>query len=137
MNFDDYQLHASTTTGPADDAVYNLAVKPFLDLATTQEEAQALAIVHVLLRLNYAITGIANEAGEVGGKMKKLIRDGRGIIDDEFKMMLEAEMGDVLWYMADICSVLELRLDDVAEGNLQKLRHRAKAGTLQGDGDTR
>jgi NTP pyrophosphatase (non-canonical NTP hydrolase) len=81
--------------------------------------------------------GLANEAGEVAGKVKKIFRDRGGVITDDDREALKLELGDVLWYLSEICNRLDIRLEDVAEANLAKLRDRSARGTLAGDGDAR
>jgi NTP pyrophosphatase (non-canonical NTP hydrolase) len=81
--------------------------------------------------------GLVNEAGEVAGKIKKVFRDKNGVINEETRTVLKAELGDVLWYVAQVCSELGLSLDDVAEFNLAKLYDRLERGTIQGEGDKR
>lgn len=85
----------------------------------------------------YPTLGLANEAGEVAGKIKKIFRDNGGVIGDAERESLKGELGDVLWYLAQICTELDLTLEEVAEANLEKLRSRQQRGTLQGDGDVR
>ena len=81
--------------------------------------------------------GLVNEAGEFAGKIKKVFRDKDGKISPETREALKAELGDVLWYLAQTCSELELSLDEVAEANLSKLLDRQARGKIQGDGDNR
>lgn len=85
----------------------------------------------------YPTLGLTNEAGEVAGKIKKIFRDRGGVITDEDRQELKLELGDVLWYLAEICTQLDLSLEDVAAANLDKLRGRVARGTMAGDGDTR
>jgi NTP pyrophosphatase (non-canonical NTP hydrolase) len=85
----------------------------------------------------YPILGLVNEAGEVAGKIKKVFRDKGGEISAETREALKAELGDVLWYLAQTCTELELSLDDVAESNLTKLLDRQARGKIHGDGDNR
>ena len=85
----------------------------------------------------YPTLGLVNEAGEVAGKIKKVFRDKEGVISDETREALKAELGDVLWYIAQVCTELGIHMDDVAEGNLQKLYDRLERGKIQGDGDNR
>ena len=77
------------------------------------------------------------EAGEVQGKIKKLLRDDNGAISDEKRLAIAAELGDLLWYVAQACNELDVRLCDVARLNLAKLADRQERGVLQGSGDTR
>lgn len=85
----------------------------------------------------YPTLGLANEAGEVAGKIKKIFRDKEGKIGDAEREALKQELGDVLWYFAQICTELGLSMSDVAEANLKKLASRQQRGTLYGEGDTR
>lgn len=88
-------------------------------------------------RLVYPVLGLANEAGEVAGKVKKLFRDKGGRLDDADREALKAELGDVLWYLAEICTQVGIDLTDVAEYNLMKLASRMERGAIQGNGDNR
>ncbi|MBL8097971.1 MAG: nucleoside triphosphate pyrophosphohydrolase family protein [Anaerolineales bacterium] len=85
----------------------------------------------------YPTLGLVNEAGEVAGKIKKIFRDKDGLIGEAEKEALKAELGDVLWYIAQVCSELNLSLDEVAEANIEKLLDRQARGKIQGDGDNR
>lgn len=85
----------------------------------------------------YPTLGLVNEAGEVSGKIKKIFRDKDGVIGEAEKEALKAELGDVLWYIAQVCSELNLSLDEVAEANIAKLLDRQARGKIQGDGDNR
>ncbi|MEK7647901.1 MAG: nucleoside triphosphate pyrophosphohydrolase family protein [Patescibacteria group bacterium] len=85
----------------------------------------------------YPALGLASEAGEVAGKIKKIIRDFNGVVDAERKEQLRAELGDVLWYTAQLALQLDLSLDDIAEANIAKLLSRKDRGVIQGSGDAR
>ena len=85
----------------------------------------------------YPTLGLTNEAGEVAGKIKKVFRDKDGIISDETREALKAELGDVLWYLAQVATELNLSLDEVAEHNIAKLLDRQARGKIRGDGDNR
>jgi NTP pyrophosphatase (non-canonical NTP hydrolase) len=85
----------------------------------------------------YPTLGLANEAGEVAGKIKKVFRDKDGEISPETRDALKAELGDVLWYLAQVSTELGLSLDDVAEYNILKLQDRLQRGVVRGDGDSR
>ena len=82
--------------------------------------------------LEYLALGMTSEAGEVAGKVKKLIRDGRGD-----KEAIAYEIGDVLWYCAVLASVLGVSLNTIMKKNLEKLHDRKVRGTLAGSGDDR
>lgn len=85
----------------------------------------------------YPTLGLVNEAGEVAGKIKKIFRDRGGNITDDDREALKHELGDVLWYLTQICTNLGLTLEEVAEANLDKLFSRLERGQIQGDGDHR
>lgn len=77
------------------------------------------------------------EAGEVQGKLKKVLRDDGGVITDEKRSALAGELGDVLWYVANLASELDLGLEDIAMANIQKLASRRERNVLTGSGDNR
>jgi len=85
----------------------------------------------------YPTLGLTNEAGEVSGKIKKVFRDKDGVISEETRQALKAELGDVLWYLAQVATELGLSLDEIAEYNIAKLLDRQARGKIQGDGDNR
>jgi NTP pyrophosphatase (non-canonical NTP hydrolase) len=85
----------------------------------------------------YPTLGLTNEAGEVAGKVKKIFRDKGGLIGAEEREALKSELGDVLWYLAQVCTELEIPLDEVAEANIEKLFSRLERGKIGGEGDDR
>lgn len=87
--------------------------------------------------LAYTSLGLTSEAGEVAGKYKKVIRDSDGLLDDDARENMLAELGDVLWYASQIATELGADLGEVAQANLEKLFGRKERGTLKGSGDKR
>ncbi len=85
----------------------------------------------------YPTLGLVGEAGEVAEKVKKVLRDKNGKFDKESKDAIKKELGDVLWYLANLCTEFKFSLDDVASFNLEKLNSRKKRGNIQGSGDDR
>lgn len=85
----------------------------------------------------YPTLGLVNEAGEFAGKVKKIFRDKDGVIAEADREALKQELGDVLWYMAQICTELDFSLQEVAEANLTKLFSRLERNQIQGEGDNR
>ena len=85
----------------------------------------------------YPALGLAGESGEIAEKIKKALRDDAGKMSDERRAALRKELGDVLWYVAAMCSELGLTLSDVAQANLDKLAKRQETGRLHGSGDDR
>lgn len=109
VDFEDYQRRAARTGG-------------------------AVEVNHPIV---YPTLGLTSEAGEVAGKVKKIFRDRSGVVTDDDRAALTLELGDVLWYLAELCTQLDISLDDVAAANLHKLEDRTARGTLSGDGDYR
>lgn len=87
--------------------------------------------------LAYPALGLAGEAGEVAEHAKKAIRDDGGAVSDQRREAMAKELGDVLWYLAQIATELDLDLDQIAQGNLEKLLSRQQRGVLSGSGDDR
>ncbi|OGN01324.1 MAG: hypothetical protein A3I26_02030 [Candidatus Yanofskybacteria bacterium RIFCSPLOWO2_02_FULL_43_10] len=85
----------------------------------------------------YPALGLGGESGEVLEKIKKLIRDKNGKVDKEFLVLLEKELGDMLWYLANLASEFKIKLDIIAINNLKKLADRKKRNKLRGEGDLR
>lgn len=85
----------------------------------------------------YPTLGLCGESGEVADKVKKVLRDRGGVFSQEVRLALQLELGDVLWYVAQLATELELDLDAVASANLDKLASRAARNVISGDGDLR
>jgi NTP pyrophosphatase (non-canonical NTP hydrolase) len=110
-DFDEYQAFAATT-----------AIHP------RETRLQELA---------YLALGLTGEAGEVAGKVKKIIRDSGGVITLQNELDIAHELGDVLWYVARVADVLSFDLSDVVAANVDKLRSRRARGVIGGSGDNR
>jgi len=85
----------------------------------------------------YPTLGLAGETGEVVEKVKKVLRDSNGQMTQEKAEELKKELGDVLWYMAQIASELNISLDEIAIKNIEKVKSRMDRGKLTGSGDNR
>ena len=109
MDFDNYQIEARKT------AIYPNKDKNFI----------------------YPTLGLVGESGEVAEKIKKILRDKNGNFDYESKLALKKELGDVLWYLSNLCDELNFSLSDVANDNLEKLNLRLSRGKISGSGDDR
>jgi NTP pyrophosphatase (non-canonical NTP hydrolase) len=85
----------------------------------------------------YPVLGLLGEAGELADKVKKVLRDQDGKLDEATKNELAQELGDTLWYAAQFASELKLSLEQVAEENIEKTQSRLTRGKLHGSGDDR
>lgn len=85
----------------------------------------------------YPTLGLAGEAGEVANKIKKVMRDKNNELDGQTKETIKGELGDVLWYVAQLATELDLSLAEIAEANIEKLYGRMERGKLGGEGDSR
>lgn len=108
----------------------------------TFEEYQKLAQKTALFpmvgqRFVYPIMGLAGEVGEVVNKVKKIFRDDNNIITAERKKEIAKELGDVLWYLAQSATELDLSLDNIASDNIEMLKSRQQRNVIRGDGDSR
>ena len=102
-----------------------------------QNTARRTAIYGQRHKVTYPALGLASDAGEVAGKVKKVLRDRDGELGPEQIAALGDELGDVLWYVAVLAADLGLSLDTIAANNLAKLASRQERGALGGDGDRR
>ena len=89
----------------------------------------------------YPLLGLVGEAGEVADKVKKHMRDDGKYhpseLTDEQKFELAKEIGDVLWYVAQLSTELGYDLEKIAEINIEKTHSRMERGKLGGSGDNR
>lgn len=102
----------------------------------------------------YPALGLAEEAGEVCGKIAKFIRKHNGFApaigsleelshseqfkdDAAFRTDLKKELGDCLWMIAELCNVYDFNLEDVMQENIAKLTDRRNRGVIVGEGDNR
>lgn len=99
MNFREYQLEAQKT-----DQVPG---------TRTQEDGKGIMV---------PLLGLAGEAGTLLTEYKKWLREGSSY--QIFKERVTEELGDILWYVANIASKEELDLDVIAGENLRKAKSR-------------
>ena len=109
-----------------------------MDFKEYQEKSRKTALYpNIGQNFVYPTLGLSGEAGEVAEKIKKVIRDKGGVIDDATREEIKKELGDVLWYLSQIASELNLTFEEVAQFNLEKLQSRMERNVLHGDGDNR
>lgn len=110
-----------------------------------QAVALTTAIFPETEKFNYPVFGLCEEAGEVAGKFKKIIRDsnpkrdanGMLVFTPEQTRAVALELGDVMWYVAVLAHKLGYPLEEIAEMNVNKLADRQRRGVLGGSGDNR
>ena len=85
----------------------------------------------------YPTLGLCGEAGEVADKVKKVLRDRGGVFDQASLAAIQLELGDVLWYLAQLATEFDLSLETIARQNLTKLADRAARNVISGSGDDR
>ena len=78
-------------------------------------------------RLTTAAVGISAEGGEFMEIVKKMVFQGKPWNDDNRKHLV-IELGDVMWYVMQACMALNITLDDVIAGNVEKLKKRYPGG---------
>jgi NTP pyrophosphatase (non-canonical NTP hydrolase) len=108
-----------------------------MQLDDYQNRARETAIYGAEHRVIYPALGLASEAGEVCGKIKKVLRDRDADFAKAPLDALEDELGDVLWYVAVLAADLGLSLERIAARNVEKLGSRQQRGRLGGSGDQR
>lgn len=109
-----------------------------MDFDEYQKKAKKTAIYPILgAKFVYPALGLADEAGEVVGKIKKVMRDDGGVLTEEKKIEIKKELGDVLWYLAQLSTDLGIKFSEVAAANIEKLASRMERNALHGSGDNR
>lgn len=98
---------------------------------------------------SYMMLNLVGEVGEFASKVAKHIRKGEITITesqlaesyapftDAYEEELMKEAGDILWQLAGLCTVMGWKLEDIAWGNILKLRSRQERGVIDGNGDNR
>ena len=97
-----------------------------------QAKATSFAIYPATHKVVYPTLGLCGEAGEVAEKVKKQVRD--GVFN---RHEVAKELGDVLWYLTNICNDIGYNLDEIAYLNIEKLSSRKERGVIKGSGDNR
>ena len=70
------------------------------------------------------VMGLCGEAGEAIDLVKKHLHQGHAL--DREKLV--KELGDVAWYLAETAYALDVPLDEVLAGNIEKLKRRYPEG---------
>lgn len=108
-----------------------------MDINEYQHKARETAKYPNEHGITYCALGLTGEAGEVADKIKKIIRDKEGKFTEKDRAEIAKELGDVLWYIANLSFEMNLSLEYVARQNIMKLSSRAQRGVIGGSGDNR
>lgn len=122
LTIDEYQKRAAET------AIYRAAFMPAIKANSTLSLWNGLA---------YCALKLAAEAGEVAQEIAKAQRDDDYRITADRYEKLFGELGDVQWYVSQLCTELGFRLEDVMDHNLAKLKDRQERKMLKGSGSNR
>ena len=85
----------------------------------------------------YPLIGMNGECGELTEKIKKILRDKNGKWNNDDTKGISKEIGDILWYAAQVATEFDLSLNNIAKENLEKLQNRQKRDKIHGSGDNR
>lgn len=134
MDPNTYQRATNTTE------IYSEAATSFLndisgltDRYPTQNDAFADGMQ--ILSLMYCAGKLNGEAGEVAEIIFKGFRGGK--LEDDKKDKLFYELGDLMWYVSELCTLCGFKLSDVMLANIEKLQSRKERGVLHGYGSDR
>lgn len=109
----------------------------YQELAMTSQykgdDAMVFSASGVPVSAEFAALSLAGEAGEIANLVKKAWRASgcvhprpasgrrRDPLPPGHRTRIVEEMGDVLWYLAQLATILGVDLGSIAEGNLKKL----------------
>lgn len=130
MEFNEYQIKTNET------AIYRKSIADYVNSLAIKDVEKAVDLYELLCKV-YVVLGLSGEAGELAGKMKKIIRDDKGIISPDKEKSILDENGDNLWYVSQVSEEFGESLEDTALNNINKLQGRKERGTLGGSGDVR
>ena len=85
----------------------------------------------------YPALGLAGEAGEVVEKIKKVVRNNNGVINQKETNEIFKEIGDVFWYCTELINCLGGSIEEVLQMNLDKLKDRSERNMIKSQGDNR
>jgi NTP pyrophosphatase (non-canonical NTP hydrolase) len=105
MDFDEYQRRARATDQnpklPADPA----------EISRDPRRDEVLPLL-----------GLVGEVGGLLAEYKKLLRD--GATHRKFRDEVAEELGDILWYVANVATKFDLTLEEIARSNIAKVEDR-------------
>ena len=81
-------------------------------------------------RLTTAAVGISAEGGEFMEIVKKMVFQGKPWNDDNREHLI-IELGDVMWYVMQACMALDVSIEEVVAGHVEKLKKRYPGGDFE------
>ena len=78
-------------------------------------------------RLLTAAVGLSAEGGEFMEIVKKMVFQGKPWNDDNREHLI-IELGDAMWYVMQACAALDVPIEEVVAGNVEKLKKRYPGG---------
>lgn len=91
------------------------------------------------LQYMYPVLALAEEAGEVAGKVAKYVRKSASLEPDFGQLRTDVlkELGDVAYQLSEVARQFGFTLQEVIDANVSKLTDRQERGVLVGEGDNR
>lgn len=91
--------------------------------------------IEQIFNIFYAAAEASNEAGEILGEVKKILRDDNGSISHSRIEKIELEIGDTVYGLARLCRELGLSFSEIIRKNEYKLADRKERGVINGSGE--
>jgi NTP pyrophosphatase (non-canonical NTP hydrolase) len=106
--------------------VYNTGVTiNTMEFSEYQKRSRATAKYSNLgFNFIFPTLGLAGEAGEIANKIKKIARDDKGEISEESRAKVKDELGDLVWYVSQLATELEIPLEEIVQANIAKIESR-------------
>lgn len=106
-----------------------------MNLKDYQEFTKTTALYPKKHADSYLSLGLSAEAGEVADLYAKYFRG--DYTKSSFIEKLKKELGDIQWFISQICNEEGFTMDELLEGNVDKLSSRKERGVIRGSGDDR
>ena len=129
MNFDEYQQKSRAT-----------AMYPKVAIVQDVRDDGGGVFAQIMsepLGWVYPAGKLGGECGELQEKLFKILRDDNGVTSEQKREAIKKELGDIIWYVAQLATEFDLSFSDVAQANLAKLADRKERGVIGGSGDDR
>ena len=139
MTFNDYQEKATATDlYPVGNVTEEERVwlAEYRSLCAVGEIGEMLEKVINMLLTSLVTLNLSASGGKLANLAKKIRRD-EGAVTEKVRIGIGHEVGDILWYLATLCTIVGLDFEQVAKDNIEMLTSRKKRGKITGAGDNR